>query len=225
MDAVWQQADLPVANLVFAHGAGAGIDHATMRELAQSFADVGLSSLRFNFPFMQRGSRRVDTPAVAVEAIACAAADVRASSELPLFLCGHSFGGRMCSHAVADAVVDCAGLIFCSFPLHIAKKPSVQRASHLPNIHRPMLFLSGTRDDLAQSDLLDKVVAALPPAQLHWLDTANHSYVILKRTRTNTTPVFVEMAVRVRQFVDEVLVGRAGASGHFSGHPISRPAC
>jgi len=205
LDAAWQIADHPVANLVFAHGAGAGFEHATMQGLAETFADVGLSTFRFNFPFMQQASRRVDKQSVAVDVIARALAEVRAQSDLPIFLCGHSFGGRMCSHAVLNADVRCEGLIFCSFPLHVAKKPSVQRAQHLPDIEVPMLFLSGTRDDLAQPKLLDEVVSKLPSARLHWLETANHSYVVLKRTRTNTTPIFEEMAEQVRQFVATIV--------------------
>jgi predicted alpha/beta-hydrolase family hydrolase len=110
----------------------------------------------------------------------------------------------MASHAVAQGRVVCRGLIFGSFPLHAAKKPDRRRAAHLPDVSAPMLFLSGTRDDLARSDVLEDVVRELPHAQLHWLETGNHSYVVLKRTRTNPQPIFEEMADAARAFVDEV---------------------
>ena len=205
VDGCWMVPEQPVAHLVFAHGAGAGFQHATMQGIAEAFAEVGLSTLRFNFPYMQQGKRRVDSKAVAVETIAGAADYLAGQGAEPLFLCGHSFGGRMCSHAVVEAEIDCAGLIFCSFPLHQPKKPDIARAAHLPEAEKPMLFLSGTRDDLADAKLLAEVVAGLERARIHWLETANHSYTILKRTRTNPTPVFTEMAQVVRGFVDELI--------------------
>lgn len=206
LDALWLEPADAVAQLVFAHGAGAGFRHATMQGLAEAFAAAGLATLRFNFPYMQQGRRRVDGREVAVASICSAAQTARDGSHLPLLLAGHSFGGRMNSHAVVDAQLACAGLIFCSFPLHPAKKPSVKRAQHLPEITQPMLFLSGTRDDLADAQLLTEVVDGLDGcARIHWLDTANHSYTILKRTRTNPLPVFTEMAQEARRFVDEVI--------------------
>ena len=112
----------------------------------------------------------------------------------------------MSAHAVAEAGVACRGLVFCSFPLHQPKKPSIERAAHMSNIAQPMLFLSGTRDDLADAGLLQDVVDKLGArASLHWLETANHSYVVLKRTRTNPTPIFEEMAQVTREFVDALI--------------------
>jgi uncharacterized protein len=205
LDGVLVMPARPVAQLVLAHGAGAGFEHKTMRALAQSFAEVGLGSLRFNFPFMQKGQRRVDSNSVATQTIALAFEYLQHNSALPVLLAGHSFGGRMCSHAVLEHGLACDGLIYCSFPLHPPKKKSVTRAAHLVEITQPQLFVSGTRDDLADKDLLSEVVSALPRAQIHWLETANHSYTILKRTRTNPTPVFEEIAQRARLFVDEVI--------------------
>jgi predicted alpha/beta-hydrolase family hydrolase len=206
LDAVQLTPDNAVAQLVFAHGAGAGYQHATMQGIAEAFASVGLATLRFNFPYMQQGKRRVDNKAVSVASIVAAATTARKQNELPLFLAGHSFGGRMCSHAVVDAGIECAGLVFCSFPLHPPKKPSVDRAAHMTEIKQLMLFLSGTRDDLAQADLLEGVVANLSAgSRIHWLETANHSYTILKRVRTSGPPVFTEMAQQARDFVDEVI--------------------
>jgi predicted alpha/beta-hydrolase family hydrolase len=204
LDATWVIPDDPVAALVFSHGAGAGHHHATMQSLAEHFADQKLATFRYNFPYMQAGKNRVDKTDVATEIISLARNHVQGRLDVPLFLCGHSFGGRMNSHAVVEREIDCAGLIFCSFPLHLAKKPADKRAAHLPDITQPMLFLSGTRDDLADAPLLTEVVSSCQQAQLHWLETANHSYTILKRTRQNPQSVFAEIAEQARRFVDEM---------------------
>ncbi len=206
LDGVWLEPADAVAQLVFAHGAGAGYQHKNMQGIAEAWASQGLASLRFNFPYMQAGKRRVDGKAVAMDAIAAARELAASRSDLPIFLAGHSFGGRMCSHAVAEAGVACRGLVYCSFPLHQPKKPGVDRAAHMNGIALPMLFLSGTRDDLADADLMRGVVDGLGAhASLHWLETANHSYVVLKRTRTNPTPIFEEMAQVTREFVDGLI--------------------
>jgi len=191
----------PVALVVLAHGAGADFRHANMLAIAEAFADQQIATLRFNFPFMEKGRRRVDRPDVSMDAIA--AAVVAAAEEgLPLYLGGHSFGGRMASHAVVERELPVRGLIFCSFPLHQPKKPSLSRAEHLPRIDVPMLFLSGTRDALAEPVLLEEVIAGLGKrAMLHWLDTADHSYKILKRQRPASPTVFEEMAGVARAFI------------------------
>jgi predicted alpha/beta-hydrolase family hydrolase len=199
---LWQCPPDAVAALVLAHGAGAGMRHASMQAIADAFERRGIATLRFDFPFMAAGSSRVDSPAVATQAIADAYAAARERTTLPLWLGGHSFGGRMASHAVVDRGVPAAGLIFCSFPLHMPGKPDTKRAQHLSSIRQPMLFLSGTRDDLADRKLLAPLVQSLPTATLHWLETADHGYRVLKRTRTRTDSVFDEMADAARSFVD-----------------------
>lgn len=204
MDSTWLVPDDAVAVFVFSHGAGAGHRHATMTAIATELAGQGIATLRFNFPYMQAGQRRVDRKEVATATIVAACEHARQTLSVPLFLCGHSFGGRMNSHAVVDHELACAGLVFCSFPLHMAKKPATRRADHLPEIKQPMLFMSGTRDDLADAELLRETVASLPGARLHWLETANHSYTILKRTRQNPQPIFAEIAQTARCFVDEL---------------------
>jgi len=151
---------------------------------------------------MAAGRNRVDSPAVATEAIAAAFAAAAERTTLPIWVGGHSFGGRMASHAVVDRAVPAAGLIFCSFPLHMPGKPDTKRAQHLQAIRQPMLFLSGTRDDLAERQLLEPLVAGLPNATLHWLETADHGYRVLKRTRTRADSVFDEMAEAARAFID-----------------------
>lgn len=187
--------------VVLAHGAGADFRHTNMLAIAEAFADQGIATLRFNFPFMEKGRRRVDRPDVSMDAIAVAVA-AAAEEGLPLYLGGHSFGGRMASHAVVERQLPVRGLIFCSFPLHQPKKPLLKRAEHLPQIDVPMLFLSGTRDALAEPVLLEEVIAGLGErATLHWLDTADHSYRILKRQRPVSPTVFEEMAGVARAFI------------------------
>ena len=198
-------AESPRALLVLAHGAGAGMEHTTMAAIAASLAVRGLAVLRFNFPFREFGRPRVDARDVATLAIAQAASHARELvPDVPLVLGGHSFGGRMASHAVLEhdiPGVQC--LVFCAFPLHNAGKPSRTRAEHLSQIALPMIFLSGTRDALAQPELLVATVDELGThATLHWLDTADHSYKVLKRSRKSTTPIFDEMAQTIVEFVD-----------------------
>ena len=182
---------------MLAHGAGADFRHANMLGISEALARQNVASLRFNFPFMEEGRRRVDSqahlgrPASSLRWIRPG----RRRGDLPLFLGGHSYGGRMASHAVLeDGVHGVSGLVFCSFPLHPPKKPGTERAAHLPEINLPMLFLSGTRDGLATPALMEELVAGLPNAELHWLDTADHGYKILKRTRQSEEDVFDELA-------------------------------
>ena len=201
MNVIWQAPDDAVAALVLAHGAGAGMTHKHMQAIADAFERRGIATLRFDFPFIEAGKSRVDAPDVATARIADAFAAAAERTALPIWLGGHSFGGRMASHAVVDRGLDPAGLVFCSFPLHGPGKPAVTRASHLVAVRKPMLFLSGTRDDLADAALLSGVVAGLASAQLHWLDTADHGYRVLKRQRASTEDVFDEMARVARTFV------------------------
>jgi len=199
---LWQCPNDAAAALVLAHGAGAGMRHKSMQAIADAFERRGIATLRFEFPYMAAGRNRVDSPEVATQAIADAYAAAAERTKLPIWLGGHSFGGRMASHAVVDREVPAAGLIFCSFPLHMPGKPDTKRAQHLKAISKPMLFLSGTRDELAEAALLEPLVASLPTAKLHWLDTADHGYRVLKRSRARTDGVFDEMAEVARAFVD-----------------------
>ena len=195
------EADRPKATLVFAHGAGAGMRHSTMQGISEALASKGVSTFRFNFPYMEAGKNRVDSKDVSTRAIEAAVEAAQALLEGPYFLGGHSFGGRMASHAVIDRHVDVAGLVFCSFPLHNPKKPSLDRAEHMRAIECPMLFLSGTRDGMASAPLITELVKSLN-AELHWLDTADHGYKVLKRSRQRGDDVFTEIAGYVSDFVD-----------------------
>lgn len=203
MNVLWQCPPDAIAALVLAHGAGAGMTHSSMQAIADAFQGRGIATLRFNFPFMEAGKSRTDSPAIATAALAAAMAAAQERTALPLWLGGHSFGGRMASHAVLDRGLNPAGLVFCSFPLHPAGKPATARAAHLTALRQPMLFLSGTRDELASRELLVEVVSQLPTARLHWLDTADHGYRVLKRTRASTEDVFEEMARVTREFIEQ----------------------
>ncbi len=196
-----------VAVLVLGHGAGANMQHASMTSIATELARRRIAVLRFNFPFMEGAKRPVDSRAVSTATIAAAVAQARdLKPGLPLFLGGHSFGGRMASHAILDHDLgNVRGLVFCSFPLHPAGQPAIKRADHLDSIDVPMLFLSGTRDALAERDLLDGVIARLGArAELVWLETADHSYKVLKRGRTRGDSVFEELADAAARFVNRL---------------------
>ena len=192
------------ATLTLGHGAGAGMTHASMEGIAQAFAGIGLATLRCNFPFKEKGRSRVDAQAVSTATVAAAFACACRESPGPHFVGGHSYGGRMASHAVVDHDLDVAGLVFCSFPLHTPAKPGTKRAEHLDAITAPMLFLSGTRDGMAQPELLNDVVRRIG-ATVNYLDTADHGYKVLKRTRTRTDDVFEEMAHHASAWLDTVL--------------------
>jgi predicted alpha/beta-hydrolase family hydrolase len=191
--------------LVLGHGAGADMRHITMQTIAERLAENGIATFRYNFPFMEK-RKSVGSPKTAIATVASAAAAARENCpDLPLMAGGHSYGGRMTSHAAAEGMLEnVKGLIFFSFPLHAPNKPGDKRAGHLPQIKQPMLFLSGTRDALASLDLLKPVVENLgKKATLHLIDTGDHSYKILKRTRESKEDVFVEMARVVREWVDK----------------------
>lgn len=202
MKVLWQCPKVADAALVLAHGAGAGMTHRNMQALADAFGRKGVATLRFDFPFIEAGRHRVDSKAVATASIAEACAEASRRAALPLWLGGHSFGGRMASHAVIDEGLEPRGLIFCSFPLHAPGKRGTERAAHLAAIRLPMLFLSGTRDTLAESALLEPLVSGLASAELHWLDSADHGYRVLKRSRGTGEDVFDEMARIARGFID-----------------------
>jgi predicted alpha/beta-hydrolase family hydrolase len=163
---------------VFAHGAGAGMNHKSMASNAEGLAARGIATLRYQFPYMEKGSKRVDPPRVAHAAVRAAVAEAaRLTPDLPLFAGGRSFGGRMTSQTQAEsALPGVRGLAFLGFPLHPAGKPGLERAAHLAQVHIPMLFVSGDRDALAEPHLLRPAIAALGDhATLHVVRDADHS--------------------------------------------------
>jgi len=186
----------PLACYVFAHGAGAGMEHAFMGAMARGLAERRVATVRFQFPFMEQGSRRPDTPAVAQAAVRAAVAEAsRRVPGVPLFAGGKSFGGRMTSQAQALAPMPSVrGLVFVGFPLHPAGKPSTTRATHLAQVDVPMLFLQGTRDALADLALVEAQAAQLGPrATLHVVDGADHAFHVLVRSGRTDAQVLEEL--------------------------------
>ena len=186
----------PWAALVLAHGAGAGMQHAFLAAIASGLAQQGVATLRFQFPYMERGSKRTDPPAVAQGAVRAAVQEMaRRLPGVPLFAGGKSFGGRMTSQAqAAEPLPEVRGLVFVGFPLHPAGKPSIARAQHLADVKIPMLFLQGTRDELAELELVTQVARDLGErATLHVVDAADHSFHVLVRSGRNDQQVMQEL--------------------------------
>lgn len=173
------------ALLVLAHGAGAGMTHPFMAAVADGLAERGIATLRYQFPYMERGSKRPDPPTLAHATVRAAVAEAsRQLPDVPLFAAGKSFGGRMTSQAqAASPLPHVRGLVFVGFPLHPVGKPSNDRAAHLSGIDVPMLFLQGSRDELASPDLLRPVVVALGDrATLSVFEHADHSFHVPARS-------------------------------------------
>lgn len=184
------------ACLVFAHGAGAGMAHPFMEQAATGLAQRRIATLRYQFPYMEKGSRRPDPPAIAHAAVRAAVMEAaRRCPGVPLIAGGKSFGGRMTSQAQAKAPLEgVRGLAFFGFPLHPAGKPSIDRADHLGDVHLPMLFLQGSNDKLAEGDLLKGVVERLKPlATLHLVEAADHSFHVPARSGRNDREVMAEI--------------------------------
>ena len=187
----------PSALLVFAHGAGAGMDHPFMAGLAAALAGRGVATLRYQFPFMEQGSKRPDPPATAHAAVRAAVAEAAARLPgVPLYAGGKSFGGRMTSQAQsAQPLAGVRGLVFVGFPLHPAGKPGTQRAAHLAAVRLPMLFLQGTRDTLADLASIRSTVSQLGTrAALHVVEGADHSFHVLVRSGRSDAQVLEELA-------------------------------
>ena len=184
------------ACFVFAHGAGAGMTHSFMEKVAAGLGERGVATLRYQFPYMEKASRRPDPPAIAHAAVRAAVAEAgRCCPELLLIAGGKSFGGRMTSQAQAlEPLAGVHGLVFLGFPLHPAGKPSTDRAKHLSDVHIPQLFVQGTRDNLAEVKLLEPVVKNLGPSvSLHWVAEADHSFHVLVRSGRNDEQVMREI--------------------------------
>jgi uncharacterized protein len=190
---------------VFAHGAGAGMTHAFMTDVATGLADRNIATLRYQFPYMEKGGKRPDPPGIAHAAVRAAVAEAaRAFPDLPLIAGGKSFGGRMTSQAQAkQALPGVRALSFFGFPLHAVGKPSSERAAHLADIKIPMLFLQGTNDKLAELDLLKPVVKDLGArATLHLVDGADHSFHVPARSGRKDAEVMVELLDTFVNWID-----------------------
>ena len=202
---LWLDPGQARAVYAFAHGAGAGMRHAFMEAVAQGLAEHGIATLRYQFPYMERGSRRPDAPPLAQATVRAAAAfAARHAPSLPLFAGGKSFGGRMSSQAQAIApMAGVRGLVFLGFPLHPAGKPSDDRAAHLSDVRVPMLFLQGTRDELAELRLLEPLVARLGGrATLHAVGDADHSFHVPARSGRKDAQVLSEVVAAFAAWVE-----------------------
>jgi hypothetical protein len=196
VSALLQLPDNPRACLVLAHGAGAGMTHRFMAAVADGLAARGIGTLRYQFPYMERGSKRTDPPAVAHATVRAAVAEAaRLLPGVSLFAGGKSFGGRMTSQAQAEMPLPgVRGLVFVGFPLHPAGKPSIERAAHLADVAVPMLFLQGTRDDLASLDLLKPVIDQLRSRpRLAVFEHADHSFHVPARSGRKDKDVMQEL--------------------------------
>lgn len=193
---------------VLAHGAGAGMDHPAMRAIAHGLAALGVATLRYQFPYMQRGSRRPDPPPLCHATVhAAVTAAARLAPDLPRFAGGRSFGGRMTSQAQAlEPLAGVRGLAFLGFPLHPAGKPGQSRAAHLAEVRVPMLFLQGSNDALAEPALLGELIARLGErATLGLMEGADHSFHVPKKSGRSDSEVQSALLQRLVAWMDSLL--------------------
>lgn len=195
------------ACLVLGHGAGAGMNHTFMADLTAALAAQGVGTFRYQFPYMENKSRRPDPPALCHATVRAAVAEARKRAPgMTLIAGGKSFGGRMTSQAQAAEPLDgVRGLAFVGFPLHPAKKPSDERGAHLADVKIPMLFLQGTRDELADLSLLTPLVERLgPTATLQLAEAADHSFHVLARSGRKDAEVLQELAESVADWAQRL---------------------
>src|SRR5205814_3579767 len=180
-----------------AHGAGAGLTHPFLENLANELSAAAIATFRYQFPYMEQRRRVPDSPAILTATVVAAVnAAKKAAPDLPLLAGGKSMGGRMTSQAAAQHPLDDAqGIVFFGFPLHPPNRPSTKRADHLTNVSVPMLFLQGTRDTLADLTLLRPICAELGDrATLHIAESADHSFHVLKSAKRTDAQVLRELA-------------------------------
>jgi uncharacterized protein len=199
---------------VLAHGAGAGMRHRFLESLSAALAERGVATLRYQFPYMETGRKRPDTPAVLEATVRAAVAKARElAPELPVIAGGKSLGGRMTSGAAAAGTLPgVKGLVFLGFPLHAPGQPGTSRADHLDRVDVPMLFLQGTRDDFARLDLITDVCEGLEPnAMLHLVEGGDHSFGVLKRSGRTQFDVLVELVDEIVGWARTRLMGNVPA--------------
>ena len=194
--------------LVLGHGSGTNMRHSTLQTISERLADIDIATFRYQFPYMERGGGGRESEAVALQTVRSAAAAAhQAAPELSILVGGHSYSGRMSSMSAAKEPIEhVKGLVFFAFPLHPSGKEGTERAEHLSDVTIPMLFLSGTRDKLAKLELLEPVCERLEDkVTLHLIDTADHGFKTLKRSRKSDEDVFVEMARVLREWLETSL--------------------
>ena len=193
--------------LVLGHGAGTNMRHSTLQTISERLADIGIATFRYQFPYMERGGGGRESEAVALQTVRSAAAAAHeAASDLSVLVGGHSYSGRMSSMSAAKEPIEhVKGLVFFAFPLHPSGREGTERAEHLDDVTVPMLFLSGSRDKLAKLELLEPVCKKLgDKVTLHLLDTADHGFKTLKRSRKSDEDVFVEMARVLSEWAEKL---------------------
>ena len=193
---------------IMAHGAGAGMAHPFMAAMANELAERGIATLRYQFPYMEQGSKRPDTPKLAQATVRAAVAEAsRLLPELALFAGGKSFGGRMTSQAqAASPLSGVRGLVFLGFPLHPAGRPSDERGAHLLAVQIPILFMQGTRDQLADLQLLQTLVGQLGArATLKLFQDADHSFHVPARTGRKDSEIMAEMSDALADWIGKAI--------------------
>lgn len=191
--------------LVLGHGAGAGMRHAFMDAIAAALNQQKIATLRYQFPYMEKGGRLDPQPVLLATVRSAVAAARAAAADLPVIAGGKSMGGRMTSLAAAAMPLEgVQGLAFFGFPLHPTGDPGTSRAEHLTRVGAPMLFLQGTRDTLADLELLTPIVKRLPRAVMHVVDGADHSFAVLKRSGRTNAQVLEELAATTAAWADRL---------------------
>lgn len=217
VSAVLAQPDNAKLLYVIGHGAGAGMRHPFMERVATELGERGIATFRYQFPYMEAGRRSPDTPKVLEETVRAAISVAHEKApDLPLIAGGKSMGGRISSHVAADNPPhELKGLVFLGYPLHAPKKPAVKRAEHLSQIPIPMLFLQGTRDDLADLTLLTPIVEQLgPSAAMHIVEGGNHSFKVLKRSGRTDDEVMAELADAIERWSLDLAKGGTAKDDH-----------
>jgi len=203
---LWQTASNAKACFVLAHGAGAGMRHPFLESFAGQLAALQIASLRYQFFYMDRGSKRPDPPKLCHTVVRAAVAEATRRTSAPLVAGGRSFGGRMTSQAQAESPLPgVRGLVFLAFPLHPAKRPANDRAQHLFAVHIPMLFLQGTRDELAEMQLLEPLLTKLGKnATARLIESADHSFHVPARSGRTDAAVATELVETLARWVDSI---------------------
>lgn len=194
----------PRALLVLAHGAGADMRHAFLESVAERLAGRGVATLRYQFPYTERGGRRPDPrPRLLATVRAAVDAGAKHAGGLPLFAGGKSMGGRMTSLAFAEAPLPgVRGIVFLGFPLHAPGRPPGDRAAHLASLRLPLLFVQGTRDRLAELPAMRRLVTGLgDTAELHVVEGGDHSFGVLVRSGRDPQAVLDEVADAVAHWM------------------------
>jgi len=199
-------AQKPIATIILAHGAGAGMDHPFLDKLAFKLSENGITTIRFNFPYIDAGRKSPGSPKKNVETWNAVLEYFSAKNNSPLFISGKSYGGRMASHLVAETpTLSVKGIVYFGFPLHAPGKASKDRAAHLSKISVPQLFLQGENDKLADINLMDEVIQELPKANIHKFPFADHSFKTPKSAGISYDQMIQQLAEKTFDWISSVI--------------------